>query len=114
MANHQSAKKAARKAVKNNLKNNSVKNKLRTIIKNFLTSVSSGNKAEAEKNFIQAQSQIAKAAKSGVVNKLAASRKISRLSKKLKEEGTKAQVVSKATAKKPSNKKSTGKVKKAS
>jgi small subunit ribosomal protein S20 len=108
MANHASAKKATKQAIKRTERNNSVKNKLRTITKKFISAIEAKDAEKAKAEFINAQSEIAVAAKKGVIKKLNADRKISRLSAKLKVVlGEK--VIAKAIAKKDAKSKTTAK-----
>jgi small subunit ribosomal protein S20 len=57
---------------------------MKTFIKKFEESVKSGNKEIAKTNFILAESAIAKTSQKGTLPKNTASRKIAKLSAKLK------------------------------
>lgn len=84
MANHSSAKKAIRKTKRNSLINKSRKSCIKTYIKNVLIAVKSGNIEQAKGSFIKAQSVIMKGVSCKLVKKNTASRKISKLAKKVK------------------------------
>lgn len=78
-----SAKKRLRQNIKRNLRNRSRKSALKTQIKNFLGVVKEGNVQAAEKELRLAMKKLDKAAAKGVIHKNTASRKKSRLTKKL-------------------------------
>ncbi len=78
-----SALKRARQTVKRNLRNTSVKSTLKTVIKKVDTAVSSGNKEDALKALIEAVRELNMAASKGIIHRNTASRKISRLTKKV-------------------------------
>ncbi len=60
MANHKSAKKRARQTLKRKLVNKTKMTKARTIVKRLRTAIEAGNKEEASKLLVSAQSAIAK------------------------------------------------------
>jgi small subunit ribosomal protein S20 len=78
-----SALKRARQTVKRNLRNTSVKSTLKTVIKKVETAVSSGNKEDALKALLEAVRELNTAASKGIIHRNTASRKISRLTKKV-------------------------------
>ncbi len=78
-----SALKRARQTVKRNLRNTSVKSTLKTVIKKVETAVSSGNKEDALKALLEAVRELNMAASKGIIHRNTASRKISRLTKKV-------------------------------
>ena len=84
MANLSSAKKMVRKIAKRTERNKSLKTNVRTHIKRFEEAVASGESNEAKIAFRLVQPKLMKLAQKGIVHKKNASRKISRLSKKLK------------------------------
>lgn len=84
MANHANAKKAHRQSLKRAERNKSRMSRIKTMIKRVLASVASGSKKEAEENFQVAQSEIMKGVKKNILKKNTASRKVSKLSHKLK------------------------------
>jgi small subunit ribosomal protein S20 len=82
MPNKQSAKKELRKGKKRVLANNKVKNNMKTLVKNDLKKIQSGDK-EVTTNFNLTIKAIDKAVKKGVIKKNTAARKKSRLQKKI-------------------------------
>jgi len=80
-----SAKKRLRQNIKQNLRNRSYKSALKTQIKNFLGVVKEGNVQAAEKELHLTIKKIDKAASKGILHKNTASRKKSRLTKKLNQ-----------------------------
>jgi small subunit ribosomal protein S20 len=78
MANHASALKRQRQNQKRRLRNASVRSKLRTVIKKVEKTT---KKAEGLVVLREAVSQLAKAAKKGILKKNTAARRVSRLSK---------------------------------
>ena len=84
MANLSSAKKMVRKIAKRTERNKSLRTNVRTYIRRFEEAVASGESNEAQRAFKIVQPKLMKLAQKGIVHKKNASRKISRLSKKLK------------------------------
>ena len=84
MANLSSSKKMVRKIAKRTERNKSLKTNVRTHIKRFEEAVASGESNEAQIAFKLVQPKLMKLAQKGIVHKKNASRKISKLSKKLK------------------------------
>jgi small subunit ribosomal protein S20 len=78
-----SAMKRARQAVKRNLRNTSVLSSVKTIIKKVEEAIASGNREDAGKALLRAVTALNKAASKGVIHDNTASRKISRLTKKV-------------------------------
>ncbi|MEW6003419.1 MAG: 30S ribosomal protein S20 [Nitrospirota bacterium] len=78
-----SALKRVRQAAKRNIRNKSVRSAIKTIVKKVESAVASGNKEEAERALIEAVKTLNKAASKGVIHKNTASRKISRLTRKV-------------------------------
>jgi len=85
MPNIKSQIKRMRQAEKRRIRNKSIKSEVKTYIKKFESSLSAGKLDEAEKLFRLAQKKIDKAVSKGVFHKNTASRKISKLAKKLAE-----------------------------
>ena len=85
MANHLSAKKSARKNTIVSLRNKSKKTRVKTYIKKVLAAVEAKDKQEATKALIQAQSLIMKAVTAKLIKKNTGSRKVSRLTNKVKQ-----------------------------
>ncbi len=78
-----SAIKRAKQADKRNLLNKSVRSNIKTIERKVESVITSGNKEEAGKALIEASKVLQKAASKGVIHKNNASRKISRLTRKV-------------------------------
>lgn len=83
MANHPSALKRVKQSQARRLRNMSTKSRIKTTVKKFYQVLETGTIESARPALIQAMSQIDRAASKGVVHHRTASRKISRLSKKL-------------------------------
>jgi small subunit ribosomal protein S20 len=79
-----SAKKRVAISIKKHALNASRKSSLKTAIKKVVDAIASSDLDNAKKLFVQAESAIARAGGKGVLHKNAASRKVSRLSKKLR------------------------------
>lgn len=84
MANHANTKKAHRQSLKKAERNKSRMSRIKTMIKKVLASVTAGSKKDAEANFKIAQSEIMRGVKKNILKMNTASRKVSRLSQKLK------------------------------
>jgi small subunit ribosomal protein S20 len=78
-----SAMKRARQAVKRNLRNTSVLSAVKTVLKKVEEAIASGNREDAGKALLKAVRALNKAASKGVIHDNTASRKISRLTKKV-------------------------------
>ena len=108
MANHSSAKKAIRQTVRKTFVNKNRVSRIRTYVKKVLQEISSGSKESARIALVLAQSELMKGVTKNVIKLNTASRKISRLSQRIKNmDGTKAHepstVVNKAPKKAPKN-----------
>lgn len=75
--------KRARQAEKQNIRNKAVRSSIKTIVKKVESAIASGNKEDAGKSLIDAVKTITKAVSKGVIHKNTASRKISRLTRKV-------------------------------
>ena len=84
MPNTKSAIRRVRRVKKQTQINKIRKSKYKNAIKQMDNLLSSNEKDKAKKNFSKFKSLIMQVAKSGVISKKTASRKISRVSKKLK------------------------------
>ena len=84
MANHPSALKALRQNNTRNQQNRACLSAARTHIKKVETAIRNKEQENAQNFFREAQSFLMKAAKNGIFHKNTVSRKISRLSKKIK------------------------------
>lgn len=85
MANHSSTKKAIRKTERNTEVNKNRKSRIKTYIKKVLAAVESGSSEEAKKALIVAQSEIMRGVACKLIQKNTASRKVSRLSARVKD-----------------------------
>jgi len=83
LATHKSAEKRDRQSVKRRELNSSTKSAVKTGIKSVLSAVGTKDKEASEKALKAAVPVIDKAAAKGVIHKKNASRKISRLTKKI-------------------------------
>jgi len=87
LATHKSAEKRARQNKKRQLRNVSVKSKVKKRLKAVLGAVEDKKKDDARKTLAEAIVVIDKAASKGVLHKNTASRKISRLTRKVNRLG---------------------------
>ena len=85
MANHKSAEKRNRQAQVRRQRNRANRSKMKTAIKNLNTAIDSGNAEEAKTALAAAVPVIAKTASKGTIHKKNASRKISRLTKRVNQ-----------------------------
>ncbi|MEA2936261.1 MAG: small subunit ribosomal protein [Variibacter sp.] len=83
MANTTSAKKAARKITRRTEVNKARRTRMRNIVRKVEEAIASGDRASAQAAFAEAQPVMMRSAQKGVVHKNAASRKVSRLSKRI-------------------------------
>ncbi|MEC7830877.1 MAG: 30S ribosomal protein S20 [Pseudomonadota bacterium] len=84
MANLSSSKKMVRKIIKRTERNKSLKTNVRTYIRRFEEAIDAGKINEAQDALKIVQPKLMKLAQKGILHKKNASRKISRLQKKLK------------------------------
>ncbi|AIB13189.1 30S ribosomal protein S20 [Azospirillum brasilense] len=84
MANHKSAEKRIRQTARRTEINRNRVSRIRTFVKKVETAISSGNKAEAAEAFKAAQPEMMRGASKGVLHKNTVSRKLSRLSARIK------------------------------
>ncbi|MCY3675715.1 MAG: 30S ribosomal protein S20 [Paracoccaceae bacterium] len=84
MANSRQAKKRARQSVVRFKVNHSRIMRVRTFIRKVEEAVAGGNYEEARSALRQAQSEIMRSVSKGIMHKNTASRKVSRLSRKVK------------------------------
>lgn len=87
MATHKSAEKRARQNTKRQQRNTSVKSRVKTRVKAVLGAVEDKKKDDSRKALAEAIVVIDKAASKGVLHKNTASRKISRLTRKVNHLG---------------------------
>lgn len=84
MANHKSAQKRSRQTIKKNEINSQVLSKIKSSINKFNELLKSKNKEELDKSLSLINSTLAKGAKKGLLKREFVSRKLSSLSKKIK------------------------------
>ena len=82
MANIKSAKKRISVIERKTNRNRRIKNHLKTILKNFDLAIEAGNKDLAKEKLQLAEKKLMQAAAKGTLHKNAASRKVSRLTKR--------------------------------
>lgn len=84
MANTKSAKKATRVAARKTIINKNRVSRIRSFVRKVEEAIASGNRAEAETALKAAQPELMRGAQKGVLHKNTASRKVSRLSSRVK------------------------------
>ena len=84
MANTKSAQKAGRQTIRRTEVNKSRRSEMRTYIRKVEEAIASKDAKAAAEALGQAEPKLARAAQHGIVHKNAASRKISRLTKRVK------------------------------
>jgi len=87
MANTKSAKKAARQTVRRTTVNKARRTRLRSSVRKVEEAIASGNKEAAAAALKEAEPIIARTAQKGVVHRKTASRKVSRLAKRVRALG---------------------------
>lgn len=87
MAQHKSAKKRIRQTETRSAVNRSRTSRIRTFIKKVEAAIASGNQADAQAALKTAQPEIMRGVTKGVLAKSTASRKVSRLSARIKALG---------------------------
>ncbi len=90
MANTKSAKKAARQAESRTLINQARRSRMRTYVRKVEEAIASGDKQAAAVALREAQPEIMRSALKGIIHRNTASRKISRLSARIKALGAAA------------------------
>lgn len=83
MANHKSAEKRSRQAQAQRLRNRMNKSRIKTVVGKLDEAVASGSADAAQEALRKAISVVAKTASKGTIHKKTASRKISRLTKRV-------------------------------
>jgi small subunit ribosomal protein S20 len=83
LATHKSALKRHRQNQKRRLRNKIIRSQLKTSVKSYVTAIEIKDKAAAQEAAKAAISTISKTASRGVIHKKTASRKISRLARKV-------------------------------
>ena len=82
MANIKSAKKRIRVIDKKTARNRRIKNHLKAVLKNFEAAMAEGNLEVAKEKLVLAEKKLMQAAAKGTLNKKAAARKVSRITKR--------------------------------
>ncbi len=90
MANTVSAKKAVRQIERRTARNKTRRSAMRTEVRKVEEAIASGDAAAAKAAFKVAEPAIARSGQKGIVHARAASRKVSRLAKRIKEMGAQA------------------------
>ncbi|MEL6872701.1 MAG: 30S ribosomal protein S20 [Pseudomonadota bacterium] len=85
MANTVSAKKAVRQIERRTARNKTRRSAMRTEVRKVEEAIASGDSAAAKAAFKVAEPVIARSGQKGIVHARAASRKVSRLAKRIKE-----------------------------
>ena len=85
MANHASAKKRIRRNARMEMVNKVRKNRVRSFIKKVEVAIDKADKPGAKKAFLEAQPEMHKSVSKGVFKKNTISRKLSRLSLRIKK-----------------------------
>ncbi|MEL7302484.1 MAG: 30S ribosomal protein S20 [Pseudomonadota bacterium] len=85
MANTVSAKKAVRQIERRTTRNKTRRSAMRTEVRKVEEAIASGDSAAAKAAFKVAEPVIARSGQKGIVHARAASRKVSRLAKRIKE-----------------------------
>jgi len=88
MANTTSAKKATRKITRRTLINKARRSRVRGVIRKVEEAIASGNQGLAVAAMKEAEPALMRAAQKGIVHKNAASRKVSRLTRRIAKLGT--------------------------
>lgn len=84
MANTPSAKKAARKIARRTEVNKARRSRIRTFLRKVEEAIATGNQSEAAAALRAAEPEVIRASQKGVLHKNTASRKVSRLSARVK------------------------------
>jgi small subunit ribosomal protein S20 len=84
MANTSSAKKAARQMVRRTEVNKARRSRVKTDVRTVEEAIASGDRGKAEAALKAAQPMLARTAQQGMMHKKTASRKVSRLTKRVK------------------------------
>jgi len=83
LANHKSAVKRIRQNEKRRLRNKSVRTNMRTVVKACRVALDAGDVESAKEKFRAAEKSLRGAASKGVIPKARASRRVSRLARRL-------------------------------
>ena len=83
MANTKSAKKAARQTVRRTIANKARRSRMRSSVRKVEEAIATGNKDAAQAALKEAEPVIVRTAQKGMVHRKSASRKVSRLAKRV-------------------------------
>lgn len=84
MPNHKSAEKRVRQSKRRTLRNRSLMNRVRTFVKRVEVAIKDGKAADAHEALKQAQPELHRGVSKGILKKNTASRKLSRLSARIR------------------------------
>lgn len=84
MAHHKSAQKRIRQARRRNATNTSRESRIKTFVKQVEQAVAAGDQSKAQAALRSAEPELMRGVSKGVVDKNTASRRVSRLSKRIK------------------------------
>ncbi|MBT3764672.1 MAG: 30S ribosomal protein S20 [Rhodospirillaceae bacterium] len=84
MAHHASAKKRIRQTLKRTEVNNTRRGRIRSFIRKVEEAIESGDQAQAQTAFREMQPELMRGAQKGILHRNTASRKLSRLSVRIK------------------------------
>jgi small subunit ribosomal protein S20 len=87
MANTKSAKKATRKIARRTEVNKARRTRMRSSLRNVEDAIANGNKAAAQAALVAAEPSLMRAARTGIIHKRSASRKVSRLTHRIAKLG---------------------------
>src|SRR5579864_52405 len=87
MANTKSAKKATRKIARRTEINKARRSRMRSSLRKVEDAITSGNKADAQAALVAAEPALMRAARTGIIHKKSASRKVSRLTHRIAKLG---------------------------
>jgi len=87
MANTKSAKKATRKIARRTEVNKARRTRMRSSLRNVEDAIANGNKATAQAALVAAEPSLMRAARTGIIHKKSASRKVSRLTHRIAKLG---------------------------
>ena len=87
MANTKSAKKATRKIARRTEINKARRSRMRTSLRDLENEIATGNKASAQAALVAAEPALMRAARTGIIHKKTASRKVSRLTRRIAKLG---------------------------
>jgi small subunit ribosomal protein S20 len=87
MANTKSAKKATRKIARRTAINKARRSRMRTSLRTVEDAISKGDKAAAQAALVAAEPSLMRAARTGIIHKKSASRKVSRLTHRIAKLG---------------------------